>query len=73
MGQRRFFAEGLPKKLRWFMLPFEAKQILCYGATIVSLEPPFRPTGGGKIIGKECLITSGPFLELSPSSGKKNK
>ena len=30
------------KKLRWFLLPFEAKQILCSGETL-AVEPPFRP------------------------------
>ena len=46
-GQRRVFAEGLPKKLRWFMLPFEAQQILCNAAKTIDVEPPFSPTGGG--------------------------
>ena len=29
--------------MRWFLLPFEARQILCSGETTIAVEPPFRP------------------------------
>ena len=37
-----YFMNFQAKKLRWFLLPFEARQILCSGETI-AVEPPFRP------------------------------
>ena len=39
---RILFIEGQAKKLRWFLLPFEARQILCSGETI-AVDPPFCP------------------------------
>ena len=49
------------------MLPFEAKQILCYGATTISLEPPFSPTGGWHFVNNLadlCSGISGSYLML---------
>ena len=54
-GQKHIFSEGPPKKLRWFMLPYEAKELLCYGAT-TGVQPPFCPTGGWDFLG-ECRLT----------------
>ena len=36
------FGEGQAKKLRWFLLPSEAKRILCSGSSIAA-KPPFQP------------------------------
>jgi hypothetical protein len=38
--QRILFGEGMAEKLRWFLLPFEAKQIMCSGDAF-KVVPPF--------------------------------
>ena len=48
------------KKLRWFLLPFEAKQILCSGETL-AVEPPFRPPEWPDISSPEAASHVGSY------------